>query len=229
MAVGLRPARALQAQLPGLRALPQRPALPSRAQVLPAAAARRPGTGPGRHRPARLGQSPAHPRDDEITQLRELIRRIKADLSELTAHDQALIHDAVRDPQDPPARRPRHPRRPPSRGITGHRPYVPCTRARDVFGHQPAPSHIALRDRLPTSSGRASPPFCAGGRPSLEQPPGLPNWAIGALVRARVRFDPMLLGLGGVSAWIGLLMVARFRQRLGARDGEVDGYMPGPR
>jgi hypothetical protein len=35
------------------------------------------------------------PREEEITQLRELIRRIEADVSELTEHDQALIHDAV--------------------------------------------------------------------------------------------------------------------------------------
>jgi integrase len=35
------------------------------------------------------------PREEEITQLRELIRRIEADVSELTEHDRALIHDAV--------------------------------------------------------------------------------------------------------------------------------------
>ena len=35
------------------------------------------------------------PRQEEIVQLRELIRRIEADVSELTEHDQALIHDAV--------------------------------------------------------------------------------------------------------------------------------------
>jgi integrase len=35
------------------------------------------------------------PREEESTRLRELIRRIEADLGELTEHDQALIHDAV--------------------------------------------------------------------------------------------------------------------------------------
>jgi chromosome segregation ATPase len=35
------------------------------------------------------------PREEEITQLRELIRRIEADLDDLTENDQALIHDAV--------------------------------------------------------------------------------------------------------------------------------------
>jgi len=35
------------------------------------------------------------PREEEITQLRDLIRRIEADLDDLTEHDQALIHDAV--------------------------------------------------------------------------------------------------------------------------------------
>jgi hypothetical protein len=35
------------------------------------------------------------PREEEITQLRELIRRIEADVAELTEQDQALIHDAV--------------------------------------------------------------------------------------------------------------------------------------
>jgi integrase len=35
------------------------------------------------------------PREEEITQLRELIRRIEADLDDLTEHDRALIHDAV--------------------------------------------------------------------------------------------------------------------------------------
>ena len=35
------------------------------------------------------------PREEEITQLRQLIRHIEADLDDLTEHDQALIHDAV--------------------------------------------------------------------------------------------------------------------------------------
>jgi len=35
------------------------------------------------------------PRDQEITQLRDLIRRIEADLSDLSAEDQDLINDAV--------------------------------------------------------------------------------------------------------------------------------------
>ena len=35
------------------------------------------------------------PREEEMTQLRELIRRIEAGLDDLTEHDQALIHDAV--------------------------------------------------------------------------------------------------------------------------------------
>jgi hypothetical protein len=35
------------------------------------------------------------PREEEITQLRELIRRIEAGLDDLTDRDQALIHDAV--------------------------------------------------------------------------------------------------------------------------------------
>ncbi|HEX9353857.1 MAG TPA: hypothetical protein VF933_08580 [Streptosporangiaceae bacterium] len=34
-------------------------------------------------------------REEEITQLRQLIRRIEADLDDLTEHDQVLIHDAV--------------------------------------------------------------------------------------------------------------------------------------
>ncbi len=35
------------------------------------------------------------PREEEITLLRELTRRIEADLDDLTEHDQALIHNAV--------------------------------------------------------------------------------------------------------------------------------------
>jgi hypothetical protein len=36
------------------------------------------------------GQSPAHPRKEEITQLRQLICRIDADVNDLNGHDQAL-------------------------------------------------------------------------------------------------------------------------------------------
>lgn len=35
-------------------------------------------------RPAGLGQRPARPREEEITQLRELIRRIESDIDDLT-------------------------------------------------------------------------------------------------------------------------------------------------
>jgi hypothetical protein len=97
---------------------------------------------------------------------------------------------------------------------------------RSSGGH--STGQVTFSHECPATLNEPEPPFCAEGRPSLEQPPGLPNWAIGALVRARVRFDPMLLGLGGVSAWIGVVMVARFRQRFGVHDSEVVGYMPGP-
>ena len=58
---GRRPRLPLQVHVPRLRALPQRPVLPARAEVLPPAAARRPGTPARRHRPPALGTRPRRP------------------------------------------------------------------------------------------------------------------------------------------------------------------------
>jgi hypothetical protein len=84
----------LQVHLTGLRPLPQRPLLPARAQVLPAATA--PTANASRPRPIEdWARTKLSPSDEEISKLRALIRRIEADLDELTDEDQEQIAEAV--------------------------------------------------------------------------------------------------------------------------------------